>query len=599
MCDEQMPRADLKLNGAFEEEEDIAEASPYLGIIHTPASSSTSSMTGSIGTPTPVRPTFPEGFSVPPIQTRPRKKSLGQLASPSSPTLPRFARPAPLVRSQTLPRVYQLDTRPRRKQAELDQLDIAPETVEKIRRWIIGIAIVDFDVDDGPVIDGIFPPSILLPAEAENLAFSSFPDSLQFDQGSQNHSFRIREQLNSVHAEKRPPTKDGYIYGYSHFTQKKDTALKRGYEQVQRTRFSRSNLRLTYPKRSVVILTQHQFPAFFSLVISVFGPLFQQHGLPMLEAACQNIATWRDPVPGGTLELGFLGSVLHLALPLTINEQQFTPGPPTVGKYDPRQHIAASSSPLTPSPLLLFEAAVAQLWSVWECLVLCEPLLVFGTSPAQTSQAVWWLRDLIRPIPLAGDFRPYFTMQDGDYTLLVNRLPPKPGILLGVTNPFFEKSHKNTTAQTSAAGGPAGPVPGWKSKTHNRYISRDRTLLKQLETALRGDTKAKLIASLALRRHFHSRTTELITPLARYLNTLIPTPTEVARTSIHNTLRLKPFNTASFFVSLKAHGSTLPFRSTSKRTEFYERFLKTPGFGVWLAQQEQIVEGVLKEKRAV
>lgn len=131
-------------------------------------------------------------------------------------------------------------------------------------------------------------------------------------------------------------------------------------------------------------------------------------------------------------------------------------------------------------------------------------------------------------------------------------------------------------------------------------------------------------ASLALRRHFCSRSTQLITPLARYLNTLIPSPTEVRharnastiltsssspysplptpllptpaptpkstpRTTIppivtptssstspyiqnrHGALRLKPFNNTNFFTSLKAHGSILPFKSTSKRTEFYER----------------------------
>ena len=43
-------------------------------------------------------------------------------------------------------------------------------------------------------------------------------------------------------------------------------------------------------------------------------------------------------------------------------------------------------------------------------------------------------------IPLAGDIRPYFTMQDSDHAQLVNKLPPKAGLLLGVTNPFFEKS---------------------------------------------------------------------------------------------------------------------------------------------------------------
>jgi hypothetical protein len=31
----------------------------------------------------------------------------------------------------------------------------------------------------------------------------------------------------------------------------------------------------------------------------------------------------------------------------------------------------------------------------------------------------------------------------------------------------------------------AGPAPGWKTTTHKRYTSKDRLLLKQLETALR------------------------------------------------------------------------------------------------------------------
>ena len=125
------------------------------------------------------------------------------------------------------------------------------------------------------------------------------------------------------------------------------------------------------------------------------------------------------------------------------------------------QKLLATTAPFVPLPLFLFEASLSNLWSIWECLVLCEPILVFGVSPAQTSQAIWWLRDLLRPvspslliaqvcynakiklyfqIPLAGDIRPYFTMQDSDHTQLVNRLPPKAGLLLGVTNPFFEKS---------------------------------------------------------------------------------------------------------------------------------------------------------------
>lgn len=137
-----MGPTDLWFDNLLQEEADIAEQSPYLGIIRTPASSSTVSTDGSLTTPIPTRPVLQKEFSVTPIQPRlSQKKSLGQLASPSSPVLPRFTKPPPVARSQTLPRVFQIENKPRRRQAELDQLALAPETAERIRRWIIGIAI--------------------------------------------------------------------------------------------------------------------------------------------------------------------------------------------------------------------------------------------------------------------------------------------------------------------------------------------------------------------------------------------------------------------------------------------------------------------------
>jgi len=75
----------------------------------------------------------------------------------------------------------------------------------------------------------------------------------------------------------------------------------------------------------------------------------------MLEAACHNIATWyasplrRDipfhlqvirpkPTPGKTLELGFLGSVLHVEIPHSIDVQQLTDTSSFNEKYNPRSH---------------------------------------------------------------------------------------------------------------------------------------------------------------------------------------------------------------------------------------------------------------------
>ena len=101
-------------------------------------------------------------------------------------------------------------------------------------------------------------------------------------------------------------------------------------------------------------------------------------------------------------------------------------------------------------------------------------------------------------------------------------------------------------------------------------------------------------ASLDLRRHFCSRTNAMLVPLNRYLNTLIPSPTEC--TTISGCRRLKPFSSTDFFSSLKTNGSPLPFKSVTKRREFYERWLKTPAFGLWLAHQEEVVQKTLQDK---
>lgn len=123
------------------------------------------------------------------------------------------------------------------------------------------------------------------------------------------------------------------------------------------------------------------------------------------------------PVPGSTKELGFLGSVLHVELPRDLDEQQLGNGPRMQAVTDQDWHVRfgypssyvfciiiddqllACSPPITALSLIqLFEASLSHLWSIWECLVLCEPIIIFGQSPVWTSDAIWWIRDVIRPV---------------------------------------------------------------------------------------------------------------------------------------------------------------------------------------------------------
>ncbi|KAI0255025.1 hypothetical protein BJV78DRAFT_1180617 [Lactifluus subvellereus] len=471
------------------------------------------------------------------------------------------------------------------------------ENLERLRRWILGLAIVDFDHELGPSLSCIFPLLPLYPFEAENIAFSAFPDSTLFKEGSETHSFRIREQAprlnqrgSSLFDGRRGASPDGFVYGFSHFNQVKAPTSKRGYSQ-----------------RCIVLLTQHPYPALFCALLSQLGPLYHSHGDAILEVASHNIAKWPPPLPGTTIELGFLGSVLHVELPRDMDEQQLGNVAHLQAQPERDSHLLACSPPFAaPSMIHIFGASLKHLWSIWECLVLCEPIIIFGRSPAWTSMAIWWLRDVFRPIPWAGDFRPYFTIHDREHSALVNERAPKAGLLLGVTNPFFEKAcshwpHILTLGGKSSVQGPparlAGPSPGWKTKTHQRYTSKDRQLLQLSEaTAVRGNTIALEEASFNLRRHFSSRSAALLVPLNRYLNTLIPRPSEASRTDTD--LRLKPFNNTNFFASLKAHGAALPFKSSSKQREFYERWLRTPAFGLWLARQEDLVTRTLANTRS-
>ena len=62
-------------------------------------------------------------------------------------------------------------------------------------------------------------------------------------------------------------------------------------------------------------------------------------------------------------------------------------------------------------------------------------------------------------------------------------LPP---VSVRAVTQFNSSRQKN-----SALGAPAGPAPGWKTKTHRRYISKDRELLKQLEHACSSKSNDK------------------------------------------------------------------------------------------------------------
>ncbi|KDQ24974.1 hypothetical protein PLEOSDRAFT_1047778 [Pleurotus ostreatus PC15] len=490
--------------------------------------------------------------------------------------------------------------------------------VNRVQRWVTGIAVVDFDIDQGPVVCAVYPSMALTTSDVSNIAFSSFPDSPQFEEGSQMHSFRLRlTHSTSAIIPDYPTSQPLFINGFSYFTQCKDPSSRRGYRQ-----------------QALVLLTLHSYPALFSLVLSLLGPTHSRDGgggagstdIGALKHAFSNWENWPDHILGESVVLTFLDTEIKVDVPHGVDEQLFWSNP-AGAQGSSRIYTPCIPHLLNAIPLFAASSLLPNLWAIWENLVLCEPILVCGDSPALVSSVIWWIVELGRGLPLSHshDIRPYMTINDTDCSALINaKRPGKAGLVLGVTNPWLEKqcmhwgcaiSLKSTPASSSKArfmfGIGSGSDPanggfgthGWKSRSYKRYISKDRSLLKKLEDAWKGGNEREQVeATLLLAQHFNARTRELLLPLTRYLNTLIPSPAELAASSLGTSIsaaapRLKPFSRTAFFASLKDHGCPLPFRSAKQRIQFYERWLKCKAFGIWLAKQEEIVRSVLQKEK--
>ncbi|CAE6352562.1 unnamed protein product [Rhizoctonia solani] len=571
----------------------------------------------------------------PAINLGPSNASNWKTPSPASPTVlsPTSPTAKPLSatsssrvnRSRTMPR---LSSRLEHRVQDIFVEDTEPFQADKLpqlNRWILSVAVVDFDLDIGPVVAKLYPSIKLDAPDRENIAFSSFPDTTLFDTGTQTHSFKIRLSQ-PIRANSGESVREhGLLYGYASFMQRKDPASKRGYLQ-----------------RSVVFLTHLPWVGLFDNAISIFGPMFFTHGSAMLQSGCLNICNWPDPVLGSSIELGLLGSVIMTEVPRSNDEQQVA----TLAKSQDTMTVAT----LPPQPVLpLLVESLDKLWTLWECLVLCDPILVFAPSPSISSAIVWWLRDLMRPIPFAGDIRPYFHIHDRDFPVLITKNAPRPGLIIGVTNPYFENVCKHwphilsvgaaeraprhsTASRHSAvlASQTFGPTPGYHTN-HNRYISKDRALLKRLQAAIKEGPTAQSQMTMVLRQHFAQRSQQLLAPLNRYFSNLLPKPTDYSPSpSLHapspspsfhilspgssvaaspatrpltaspapssvtlSDVRVKPFNSKDFFASLKTHGAQLPFRSAAKQKEFYERWLKSPAFGAWISGRVDAAQSVL------
>lgn len=226
-----------------------------------------------------------------------------------------------------------------------------------IRRWLVCFCVVNFDLNVGQMLEWSYPSHVLDDEDASNVCNLSFPDSNVSQIGDSVYCFTVR--LASSRA---------YLHGVSFFRQQHDASNARGFFQ-----------------KSVVLLSALPLVELFESIVSIVGPLYFEHGLSLLEAACRNISDWPSPRHlAPSLELPLLGHVLYADISAAVLDHD---GALRFGSY---AHVNVFRE---------FRSALGNLWCLWETVLTGQPLLVAGSCQVQCSRAVLGLISLISPVP--------------------------------------------------------------------------------------------------------------------------------------------------------------------------------------------------------
>ncbi|KAK6509320.1 hypothetical protein TWF481_004076 [Arthrobotrys musiformis] len=488
----------------------------------------------------------------------------------------------------------------------LDELKgIVPEStfsVEKLREWLIAFVVCDFNVDLGPEIEWIYPYSPFSPADLTTICFNSFPDRNNPDDLTTDTSFHFRFRHTSKDI--KVPSSElvshpEFWFGYCLFRQQRDETVKRKYGQ-----------------KSFVVVSQHDFTSLFrdQMLAKTLPLLDFSASSALLESACAQIVNWPAPRPG-QMELPFFGSIFNLHIP---------PHP----SY-PLQGLVRKESVKQNHPIDIFALDPVGSWKqvveclpnsvdlyiIYERMLLCEPMVALSLDPRFCSEFVSLAFDLIRPVPFAGDYRPYITMHS-DIFSQSHGGPNTNHYLVGITNPFILKRLQGPHAAKKPLMHAPKDMPyivhllepilrnghrHRKSKSLHKdetgfevvnqepkgYVSRDWAFLKELDEACKGDSSPGDINRL-VRQHFAYLTARFLAPLDRYFAQLI-----TARSAV-DPFEYKGFSEVDFLQMLSKHGSGVDFKGKThfqrnKMEEtFYKKFCKSPSFFCWLQMRMEL-----------
>nr|KAF6398905.1 DENN domain containing 6B [Molossus molossus] len=457
-----------------------------------------------------------------------------------------------------------------------DRLDVpssgarAPVTPwARFSAWLECVCVVTFDLELGQAL------------EKNSICYLSFPDSHSGCLGDTQFSFRIRQ----CGGQRSPRTTDDRLYnseaplslqkesahyfGYVYFRQVKDSSVKRGYFQ--------------------------------KVLLSLIAPEYFDKLAPCLEAVCNEIDQWPAPVPGQTLNLPVVGVILQVHVPSRVDKPESSP------------LKQCGQENLLPTPLVLtsvheldlfrsLQPVLTHVQTLWELMLLGEPLVVLAPSPTVSSEMVLALTSCLQPLQFCCDYRPYFTIHDSEFKEFTTRTQAPPNVVLGVTNPFFIKTlqhwpHILRVGEPKMSGGLPKQVklkkpsrlktldtkPGLYT-AYAAHLRRDKALLKRLLRGLQKKRPAGLLTAL-LRRHLLELTQSFFIPLEHYMASLMPLQKSLSPWKTPPQIR--PFRQDDFLCSLEQAGPQLTCTLKGDWLGLYRRFFKSPHFDGWYRQRRK------------
>mmetsp|Transcript_7473 Transcript_7473/g.11073 ORF Transcript_7473/g.11073 Transcript_7473/m.11073 type:complete len:646 (+) Transcript_7473:2876-4813(+) len=541
--------------------------------------------------------------------------------------------------------------------------------------WIEFIAVVTFDMEIGQKLERLFPDCYrdkLSTLNIKELTYLSFPDSNATNiktNGSMYYLFKMK--LDS---------KGDKFYGHVFYTQKEDKSISRGYSMKSVVILTKYPF-LSPFKQILSILGQEYIKTFGDDSVSSNRDLIEEAyqnisswDIPSMGKSYSlnffdHIIPYKSPVFRATRSMISSNHELKIENLVKITDDDLilkasskkeskelkkkkisksklvglssTSKPGVIKrvrassiKYNQSHVSSATTSGLIKSSLQgrkfpyqnelnlyeVFKKNLNQLVQYWELVLLGQSILVYSPSSYLCSRAVLSLVSLIFPIVYGGEYRPYFTVHNSEFSQFkdLGRENSK-SFILGITNPFFIKSYNDwphilaigekldqqekniksnglfaIASSIFTSGSSSKGIEESKSKlmwtykesflTQRKFVFNYQMLTKQLLSTIPQsdfeDEEQSQIVSIQIHRFFEHLTCQFLEPLTNCFREIL----RGLKVCLIQSEIKKSMKPKIFYNYVVNHGYNRSIFATSEKNVFqiYARFVYSPNFKSWI-----------------